>query len=328
MGKTYTGIDIGTNSMKIAVSDGETIKTLAVETLPEGLVADNRIVSLDAMADFIKGIVARTRGVVKDGALVIPKADSLTRRLHVPNMTEHELRLNLPYEFRDYIPQGKEKYYYDYAVLSDPSAASNVSKGMDILAVATRKQTIADYQAMFKRAGLKLRIAMPVVSALQNLIGRSRLAQSNCCIIDFSYTAVRMHFFANGGYDVSRVIDIGGTDIDDAFARVHGVDVYMASELKRSSSGDAQVDEVVRDVYESIAVEIGRALNFYNFDNPEMMMDVAYLCGGGSTINALTQAVSSQVDIELEDIATIMPPAQSNDDLRRRCPAAVGVTMG
>ena len=39
MGKTYTGVDIGDSSIKLAVSDGQSVSKVAIEMLPEGLVA-------------------------------------------------------------------------------------------------------------------------------------------------------------------------------------------------------------------------------------------------------------------------------------------------
>ncbi len=37
MGKTYTGVDIGDSSIKLAVCDGATVSKVAIETLPDGL---------------------------------------------------------------------------------------------------------------------------------------------------------------------------------------------------------------------------------------------------------------------------------------------------
>lgn len=56
MGKTCTGVDIGESSIKLAVCEGDVVKKVVVESLPEGLVVDGRIVSRDAMADFIKSL--------------------------------------------------------------------------------------------------------------------------------------------------------------------------------------------------------------------------------------------------------------------------------
>ncbi len=326
MGKTYTGIDIGNYSLKMVVSDGSSIKRVAVEPLPEGLVTEDRIVSYDAMADFIKEAASRMGGASKDVAVLLSKSISLTRRLHLPAMSEKELDINLPYEFRDFIQQGKDRYYFDYAVLATQVDPEGTPESMDLLAVAAMKQVIEEYQEMFKRAGMKLRIALPPAAALQNLIGGSKRAMANCCIIDFSHEATKLHFFVNGAYDVTRVIEIGALDIDRAIAHEYGVDEHIANSYKQSNFENVQASAPVNSVYESIAIEIGRALNFYGFNNPDASIEAAYYCGGGAMLAPLMAAVAAQTDVALQDIATIMPEG-SSPELLMQCPSAFGATI-
>ena len=329
MGKTYTGVDIGNASVKLAVYDGDVIKNIVVEPLPEGLMAEGRLVSHDAMADFLKDLSKRAGGVAKDAALVLSTVSCLVRRLSVPAMTVKELELNLPYEFRDYISQGKERYRYDYAVLSTQLNTEGVPESMDLLAAAMMKQTVEDYQEMFRRAGMRLRIATPAAAAYQNLVGGNPRALANCCIIDFAHTGTKLHFFANGTYDVTRIIEVGGIDIDRAIAAARDIDVHVANSYKLTDYEGVQQSEAARDVYESIAVELGRALNFYGFNNPETNVEIAYCCGGGSSLQPLVNTVAAHLDIELCSISDIMPEAASGQggDLRAQCPAAVGATM-
>lgn len=328
MGKTYTGVDIGTKTVKLAVCDGTSVKSIVVEDLPEGLMADGHLVSLDAMADFLKALVKRAGSIAKEVAYVLPAVDSLVRRIDIPAMTAKELELNLPYEFRDYIAQGKDRYTYDYAVLNTRTNAHGEPEGMDLLAVAAMKQTVTDYVEMFRRAGLKMSIAMPAQAAYQNLIGGNERALANCCVIDFSHSATKLHFFVDGTYDVTRIIEIGGMDVDRALATARGVDEHVANGYRLTDYEGAQTDEAAQVVYEAVAVEIGRALNFYGFNSPDTTIEAAYCCGGGLLLQPLMETVASHTDIEMRSIAEIMPPAQQADDLRALCPAAVGATMG
>lgn len=326
MGKAYTGVDIGDSSIKLVVYDDNAIKNMVIEALPEGLIAEGHIVSLDAMADFIKGLTKRTGGIAKNAALVLPPADCLVRRLTLPAMTEKELTLNLPYEFRDYIAQGKDRYQYDYAVLAMHEGVDGTPESMDLLAVACPRQTIDDYLNLFRRAGMNLRVALPEQAALQNLIGGNPDALANCCVIDFTHLSTKLHFFVDGCYDVVRTIEIGGTDIDRAIAQDRGVDEHIASNYKLSNFEDAQRSAAAMAVYDSIAVEIGRAINFYGFNNPDITIEAAYCCGGGSLLEPLMETVESHVDLELRSIVDIMPPVQGLDDYRMLCAAAVGAT--
>ena len=122
-------------------------------------------------------------------------------------MTEKELQLNLPYEF-DYISQGKDRYLYDYAMLGMQNGPDGTPEGMELLAVAAPKQAIADYTEMFRRAGLKLKMALPEQAAYQNLVGGNSRALANCCVIDFSHHVTKLHFFLEG-YDVSASSESG-----------------------------------------------------------------------------------------------------------------------
>ncbi|MEF9925889.1 MAG: pilus assembly protein PilM [Raoultibacter sp.] len=346
MGKTYTGIDTGSSFLKLAVCEDGALKKAIIEPVPSGLIQDNKITSFDAMADFIKRTISAHGGVDKDAALLLPNAVSLTRRLSLPLMTEAELQLNLPYEFRDYITDGKDHYYYDYAVLGsnhtvvpDPVvglAAPNETAGdqtLDLLAVATRKDTLADYTAMCRRAGLKLRTALPYAAALQNIVSDSGKngsvqAPANCCIIDFGSESTSLYFFMGGTYDVTRAIDIGGRAVDDALADVFGIDEHTAVIHKESNYEGAQNHEAVLAVCESLAVEIGRALNFYSFNNPDASIDAVYYSGGGVLLEPLLAMVRNHIDVPLVDIFEILPPAQgAAADAHSRCSGAIGATM-
>lgn len=88
-------------------------------------------------------------------------------------MTEKELRLNLPYEFRDYISQGKDRYVYDYAMLGMRNDADGQPEGMDLLAVAAPKRSHRRlYRDVPSRRYLKLKVALPEQAAYQEPRGR------------------------------------------------------------------------------------------------------------------------------------------------------------
>ena len=327
MGKTYTGIDIGSSSLKIAICDGKIIKAMAVENFPTGLVLEDRIVSFDAMADFIKETVAQIKGAEKNVACTIHPGATITRRLRLPAMTEKELLLNLPYEFRDYISSGKEKYLYDYSVFATELDDEGKLVNMDILAVAAPKQLLEDYMTMFRRAGLRLKIALPSIVAYQNLITDNPSAKQNCCIVEFSHLATLLHFFERGIYDVTRTIDIGGIHIDRAIAQQFNIEDSQVFGYKSANFENVLAAEAVTNIYEAISIEISRALSYYSFNNLDETCEVVYCCGGGSRIQGLVDTVSSSVSVPLVSITDIMLPAANDDELRVQCCGAVGATL-
>ncbi|MDO4502436.1 MAG: pilus assembly protein PilM [Coriobacteriia bacterium] len=326
MARSYTGIDIGRSALKMAVCDGGRVKKLIVEPIPEGLMDDQRIVSLDAMADFIKDVAKANGGVAKDVAYVLQPISTLVRRLEMPLMDAKEVALNLPFEFRDFIDQGKDRYFYDYAVLGPVNNEDGQLEGMDLLACCAPKDVINDLDNMLGRAGLRLRVALPAVAALQDIMETGPAAGTDCCVIDLAHKATRLHFFAKGLYDVTRTIELGGHDVDVAIADALGVDDHTANEYKASNFQDClQLPEVL-SVFDNLAVEVTRALNFYGFNNPQIELSRAYCMGGGAHIQGVLDQLAEAVHLELVPAAELLGQGEDDEQLPE-CAAAVGATL-
>ncbi|MEG0018745.1 MAG: hypothetical protein RR724_08430, partial [Hydrogenoanaerobacterium sp.] len=75
------------------------------------------------------------------------------------------------------------------------------------------------------------------------------------------------------------------------------------------------------------AVEVMRALNFYNFNNGGDALEYAYFCGDGAEIEPLIQTISQAVSVELHSINELMPMsskvAAADTAL---CSLAIGIT--
>ena len=91
--KKIVGIDIGGSSVKLAYFAGSTLKKAAMAPLPDNMVADGRILSMDAMADFLRQ-AARDNGIpLTNAAVVLPSTEVFTRELTMPAMTEEDTRV-------------------------------------------------------------------------------------------------------------------------------------------------------------------------------------------------------------------------------------------
>ena len=110
------GLDIGENSVKMAYFVGRELKRTAKLELPDAMVSGGRILSMDAMADFLHDAAKGSGIPLTNAALVVPASEVYTRVITLPAMTEQQLFYNLPYEFRDFLTEEKSKYFFDYAV--------------------------------------------------------------------------------------------------------------------------------------------------------------------------------------------------------------------
>lgn len=330
MGKTTIGVDIGEDQVKFAVCDPGEVRRLAEEPLPDNLVRDGHIISPEAMSDFLRQAAAKHRVSGRKCAVVLPSTVAFTKRTVMPAMTVEQLRINLPYEFRDYITQEKDKYVYDYAVLDLERDGDGKPKQMELMAAACPKTLIREYMDMFRRAGFKLMTAAPEEFAYYNLLRRYEEAHPDRagrehCIIDLGHRATRVHIFTGLKFEVSRVIEYGGATADAAIADELHVDEHIARTYKLSNHENAQELESCRGLYNAVALEITRAVNFYGYNNPDSALQTAWVCGGGVRNEAMMAQLRETLSLELEPIAGLLPPGGGEG--LELCPAAIGITQ-
>lgn len=331
MGKPTIGIDIGASQIKLALCDGGQVRRLITEPIPDQLVREGRVVSYEAMSVFFRETAAKYKLSGRHCAVVLPAALAFSRRTVMPAMTLEQLALNLPYEFRDYITQEKDKYFYDYAVLDLERDETGKPVRMELMAAAALKATIRDYTDMLRRAGFKLTIAAPEEFAYYNLLraheaAHPELAGRERCIIDLGHAATRIYLFTGCRFEVSRSIEYGGAMVDAAIADALHVDEHIASAYKHADHDGALSLEGCQGVYRAIAMEIMRAVNFYHYNNAGSMLDSAWLCGGGTHNPVLMEELRQSVSLDLRPIGELLP-GPSQDESLDLCPTAIGITQ-
>ena len=209
--KTCLGIDIGNNRIKVAVKKGGSVRRLLVDTVPDGLMRDNHIVSYDAMGDFLRELLKRNRISIKKAHLCMPIHEIYIRNVTLPMMNVQQLKVNLPYEFHDYITEDMGKYIYDYAMLPDMDEDGQ----LHMIAVAASKELISSHQLMAKRAHIKLESIVPACETIFRFL-KNKIASvpkgetpQDFAILDLGDTSVKLHFFTRGQYEVTRSMDYG-----------------------------------------------------------------------------------------------------------------------
>lgn len=313
MAKSMIGIDVGVCELKMAIWDGKKVKKLISVPMLENLVKDGVIVSYDAMADFIKESIKGSRS--GDAAVILPANYCFIKRLNLPKMNKQQLEVNLPYEFRDFLTQSKEKYFYDYAVNGFVDNKDGQGETMDLLAACSAKDIIGEYRTMFKRCGLKLATAIPMECSYLNLIyNQKEYEKKDFAFVDFGYTSTRLYIFKGSGYEVTRVIDYGMKTVCEAIADYYNVDDHMALGYLLSNYENCQALDGPRGVYEVIAAEIRKAINFYSFNNPESVLEGLWCCGGGANNETLRTSIVEGSELQIMGIKDLLPecPADSN----------------
>ena len=309
------GFDIGSSQLKIAYWNGSAVTKMVVENMPENMIKNDTIVSYDAMADFIKEVL-KANGIKENkAALILPAQYAFLRRLSIPYMTAEQRAVNLPYEFREFLTENKDKYYYDSLVNEVINDENGNPKEMDIFASAVAKDVINEYRAMFHHAGLKLITGIPSEVPYINLLARSGVDKNyECAILDLGQMSSKLHIFTGQAFETSRVIDMGLKDVDLAIAESEGVDEHVANGYKFTNHNNCQSSDAARRVYAAVAADVRKTINFYGFSNRESNLREIYICGGGSLIPEFVNAIREASGLEVKDIADLLPRIKDDED--------------
>ncbi|WP_197026454.1 type II secretion system protein GspL [Oribacterium sp. P6A1] len=302
------GIDIGDYRIKVSYIVKGNVKKSFYEDVPDNAVKGGMIKFWDAMAIFLKDTF-KSHGIrCKNVIFSVPVNGVYVRAVELPVMTIKQLELNLPFEFQDYISDNTDKYFYDYAVIEQGE------KNMKLLAVACSRELINKYRNLAKNAKLNPIGLVPDVIGIQRILNRynqlfSVPADKDYAILDMGDQSFKIHFYNHGVYDVTRSLEPGGYSFAQTISEITGTDVHIARITEEENVNDIQTHEKLVQLYESRAVEIMRALNFYSYSNTSNTIDTLYYFGGSGNIRKLVEILSETLNIPvrpLRDLAGIL----------------------
>ena len=314
MGK-IVGFDIGEGLLKMALfSGGRLEKTVALE-IPDELVSEGVIQYMDTMAAIIRE-AARANGFPRgDCAVSLPDSLVYTRSVTVPVMTEAQLKFNLPYEFADYLGESKDKYFFDYSVREVLRDEDDKPVNLRLYACAVAKSTMAGYRDMFAKAGYRMACAVPGEFAYSASV-RSCVTEgeeTDLCLVDIGHRSTQFVVYHGDEPTIRRTIDIGIMELDALIADTFGVSGHNIYSYKTNNHDGILDSPEAVELYNRLAVEITRAVNFYNYNNREASLSELYLCGGGCAIPALRRTIGEDTGLPLHSAAELLPENNSKE---------------
>ena len=319
MASKMIGVEFGSNTLKMAVCSGTQVKQMVVARMPEDLVREGRVTSPAAMTEFLKNTLKENGIRGGNCAMVLPSSVVIGHHITMPAMSENELKLNLPFEFRDFVGKDGAKFDYDYSVLG---IKDNV---MELYAAAVRKDVVEQYYSIFKKAGLTLKVAIPAEMAWRNLVENGSNLPKKLCIVDVGHNTTRVNIFVDGNFVMGKDIDMAGALIDQTIADDQKVDIYAARNRKEANMNKILSSEFLNDAYQTLAIEVMKIVNFFNYsDSTEGDLEHVYYCGGSSVIEPLRICLLKATGTTMHHIQRLINMDDADADQALYCALAAG----
>jgi len=327
--KNYIGIEIG-NGITTMYQGGKKAKIL-VSRLPENLVDGSEIISPEFLAQFLKKMKKEGGFSGKRCALILPEYSTYFRSLEMPPISEKQLRLNLPYEFRDFVGNESINYNYDYAVEDYVKDEDGKVIAVSLFAAAASKKTIKEYEDLLYRAGFRLKVALPREMALLKLVRRAiereGYGDRTFVIIDIGFSNTRVYILQGGELKATKTIEMGCRDVDSVIADYYNIDVYLAASYRETDHEGILESDVCREVYNRISLEVMKAINFYKYENQQSEFEDCFICGGCSDTETLVNNMLAYVRLSRANLDLILPEECRGLSDAPRALMSIGVTL-
>ena len=332
MAKTRLGFDISNSSVKIAAVSGSHVECWELR-MPDDIMDDGEVAAPDSFSAFLRQEMKERQIKGKECALVFPARQVICRVLAMPKMNKEELALNLPYEFNEFVQNDPEKFFFDYAMCA-PQEGDDPER-MYMMAAAASKERIGQYIRIFSDAGLKLKVLLPPEMALLKLTGAGRAGRrgpsqtepSEVCFVNLGHDNTSITVVKNDRVQATRQVDIGCAAIDAAIAETMNVDLALASSYKYNNFQGALDSAACQDVYQHMAVEILRVVNFYRFNFRDNDLSGMYFLGGGTAIRQLTERIVLLVELPVLPLEGLMSSDGLDPIVAAKNALAVGVAI-
>lgn len=298
------GIDISTSSVKLVElsrnRSGELVlERCAMEPLERGWIVDGNIEKFDEVADALRRLVRKSGSKTKQVALALPASAVITKKIILPGgLTDKELEAQVESEANQYIPFSLDEVSLDFCVIG-PSATS--VGDMEALIAASRKEKVSDRQGLAEAAGLK-----PVVMDVESYASRlaagrvieslpNQGADALVALFELGSLTTSMQVIRNDEVLYERDQAFGGAQLTQLIVRQYGFSADEAEAKKRSGELPEDYRQAVLDPFvDTLAQEVGRALQFFFTSTPFNKVDHILLAGGSAALAGLTEAVTQQ----------------------------------
>jgi type IV pilus assembly protein PilM len=269
--------------------------------LPPEAIVDNTLMDSTAIVGAIKNLITSLGIKVKDVACSISGNSVIIRKIILPAMPLEELEDQIAWEAEQYIPFDINDVNMDFQILSPDSI--DPSK-MNVLLVASKKDIINDYVAVFGEAGLHLSVVDVDSFAVQNAyeINHDSNSEDVLALINIGASVMNINVIKDGITLFTRDVQMGGNLYTEEIQKQMGLSSIEAESLKTLAheAGNNSLLEVLGKVNETITQEIRRSLDFYNSTANEDRITNILVSGGGSKVYKLVDSISEKMGLPVD----------------------------
>ena len=186
------------------------------------------------------------------------------------------------------------------AVSATPGSAAASANGMTPGNAAASANGMTPGNAAASANGMA-----PLNAAFSGSIAATEEKRKDYAVLSLEYSRDRLHFFSNGAYEITRNLGITEKQICEVIAQDEGVDIHIAQLMLDRNQNHVLEQEQVSDLLQSVATEVMRVMNFYNYNNPRNTIDAIYYYGR-EVDSAFLERIQSMTELPIRPLTDLL----------------------
>ena len=151
----------------------------------------------------------------------------------------------------------------------------------------------------------------PLNAAPSGSIAAAEEKRKDYAVLSLEYSRDRLHFFSNGAYEITRNLGITEKQICEVIAQNEGVDIHIAQLMLDRNQNHVLEQEQVSDLLQSVATEVMRVMNFYNYNNPRNTIDAIYYYAR-EVDSAFLERIQSMTELPIRPLTDLLEETSEN----------------
>lgn len=298
------GVDIGSHAVKVCqlkrTDKGYAVVSLGSVVLPEGAVDDGTLVEPEIVGKAISELFSNLKIKNKKIGISISGYSVIVKKVNLSVMDDDQLEEHIMTEAEQYIPFDIEDVYLDFQNLKTNTETSDRT---DVMLVAAKKEVVDDYLEMLESIGLQSVLVDVDGFALENTYEYSGAKSENVALVDIGASKMNINILSHGMSVVARDIVVGSRQLTEQIQATLDIEFEEAEAIKLGQVPAKEHQQEIEEIFSSTCtqwvLEIKKAIDLYQANNPEAPLQKLVLSGGGSKVLGLREFLEQETQLEV-----------------------------
>lgn len=322
-------IDLGSNSIKAVEGKIQrnviNVNKLIEVATPEGAIIDGKIANEELIINVLERLIRENNIKAKDVIFTTNSSSIINRDILIPSVAEDEMDTVVRYEIQQYLPINLDDYVIQFIILDEIVDDNGMKLKINVTAFPER-MALAYYDVAnsLDLNPYSLDVTYNAISKIANYgeytITDGQVIGGTIAFVDMGATAIDVSILRNGKLDFTRMLKIGGDNIDYALSerlnttqRLKDIIKSKEADLLKFNEGNTQI-EIIKEVIDEILEELERIIQFYK-NKSKSDIDNIYIFGGVSSIKNIDVYLEEKLNIKVSKINEIKNVNLGNDAL-------------